>query len=157
MTQTQTKAKRHMGGVITAAILVVLGGVLWVDSYSLLDPDAYVFPRVMIIGMTVTGSLVVVRDLWRARAQEAHPAGDNLRRILLVLLMLLSTALIPFIGMAVSLVLLMAAAIELSRFESWTTRQRMILHGFGLFMALTLTVVFREFLYVPLPTGSLWG
>jgi len=152
-----TQAKKPIGGVITAAVLVILGGILWVDSYSLLDPDAYVFPRVMIIGMTVTGSLVIVRDLWRARAQEAHPSGDNLRRILLVLLMLLSTALIPLIGMAVSLVLMMAAAIELSRFESWTIRQRVILHGCGLFMAVMLAVVFREFLYVPLPTGSLWG
>jgi len=152
-----TQTKKPIGGVITAAVLVILGAILWVDSYSLLDPDAYVFPRVMIIGMAVTGSLVVVRDLWRARAQEAHPAGDNLRRILLVLLMLLSTALIPFIGMALSLVLLMAAAIELSRFESWTTRQRVILHGCGLLMAVGLAVVFREFLYVPLPTGSLWG
>jgi len=150
-------AKRQFGGVIIAALLAILGGLLWVDSYSLLDPDAYVFPRVMIIGMVTTATLVVIRDLWRARIEQAQPPGDALRRVLLVLLMLLTVALIPFIGMALGLVVLMAAAIELSRFESWTLRQRLILHGFGLVMAITFAVVFREFLYVPLPTGSLWS
>jgi len=131
--------------------------VLWMDSYNLLDADAYVFPRVMIIGMCVTGSLVVVRDLLRVRAAEPQAAGDGLRRVLLVLLMLITSALIPFIGMALALVILMAMAIELSRFETWTLRHRIILHGCGLALAIGLSVVFREFLYVPLPTGSLWS
>lgn len=152
-----TIQKRQLGSVLIAALLVLFGIVLWVDSYSLLDPDAYVFPRVMIIGMTVTGSLVVIRDLWRERATEAYPPGDALRRILLIVLMLVATALIPFIGMGAGLVLLMIGAIELSRFETWSSRQRLLLHGIGIVLAIGLTVIFRELLYVPLPMGSLWG
>ena len=150
-------AKRQLGSALVAALIVLFGVVLWVDSYSLLDPDSYVFPRVMIIGMAITGSLVVIRDLWKARASEDYPPGDAVRRILLIVLMLATAGAIPFIGMGLGLVLLMLGAIELSRFEPWSARQRLLLHGIGIAIAVGLTVVFRELLYVPLPMGSWWG
>lgn len=148
---------RQIGSAAIAALLVIFGVVLWIDSYSLLDPDSYVFPRVMIIGMALTGSLVVIRDLWRDRASAQQPPGDALRRILLIVLMLATIALIPYLGMGMGLVLLMIGAIELSRFEPWSTRHRLLLHGIGIALAVALTVIFRELLYVPLPMGSWWG
>ncbi len=151
------RPNKQLGSALVAALLVLFGAVLWIDSYSLLDPDSYVFPRVMIIGMAITGSLVMIRDLWKARDSEAYPPGDALRRILLIVLMLASAAGIPFIGMGLGLVLLMIGAIELARFEPWSWRQRILLHGIGIALAIGLTVVFRELLYVPLPMGSWWG
>lgn len=145
------------GGTGVAAFIVGLSILMWRESLELVDSDSYIFPRVIILCMGISASLIVLRDIfWKSNITVAQHTGSNVRRLALVCLLLVTVALIPWAGMGLALAMLMVLCIELSRFDKWSLTHRLKLHAVGLTLVILLTWTFRTLLYVPLPVGMLF-
>ena len=151
--------RRDVGGMVTAAVFILVGVVdLW-DTTNMVDADSYVFPRTVAIAMIVFCILLIAWNLIRpasGNGDQPAPGASTPRRVGLVAAMLASTLLMPWVGFILSGLAAFLSIMFIAMYDRWT-RFRMILYplvcaGF----VVGFYFLFAELLLVPLPVGTLF-
>lgn len=148
--------KRDIGGIVAAAVLVLVGAIALYDTAGYADIDSAVFPRTVAIGLILSSIGYIVFAFVRGpRAERTNP-GSTPRRIALVAAMLLSVIAMPWIGFVASGIIAFLCLILVSMHDPWT-RQKAILYPIvGIAIVIGFFALFRYGLLVPLPQGRLF-
>ena len=148
---------RDVKGSLAAMGFILLGGVAWISTDSMADPDSYVFPRAVIIVMILCCLLKIIRDFVKTNPAVAAPEapGSVIRRVLLVAIMLGGALLMPWTGFLIAGFLIFAALTFVAMFDAWT-RQTAVLYAISGFVIVGgFYLLFAGVLYVPFPAGML--
>lgn len=152
-----SKRHRDVGGMVTAAFFILLGAVLYYDTTTMLDRDSYVFPRAVIAAMVGLSLAVIIMNLVRPEAETEGPGrGSVVRRAGLVVAMVAAIALMPVLGFVVSGLIAFMIIMVLAMYDPWTRFRLIVYPVVGIAIVVGFYVLFKEVLYVPLPTGILF-
>lgn len=147
------KRERDTPGIILASILIVVAGLFLNDARGLSDPDSYVFPMAICVVMIALCIAFIVWNLLRPHkdVEAGAGAGSTPRRVGLVVLMLVSAFLMPYIGFLPAGFGVFAALMALAMFEPWTVK-RVLTYGLICIAIVSgFYFVFDVLFLVPLP------
>ena len=146
---------------ITAAVLLVLGGVVLLDAIRLGfgwgtdGPQSGFFPFWMAVLLLLSSAAILARTLRRARGPR-FVAREQVRSVLTVLL--------PAVGMVLltqTLGLYVASAIYLAFYMRWVGRHSWATVGtLAIGVPIVTFIIFEQWFLVPMPKGPLemyWG
>jgi len=149
-----------LSGIIVAAVLILVACVALWDTTNMVDADSFVFPRAVAVAMIVFSIIFIVLQLINpsiGRNDEAGiSGGSNSRRTGLVVAMVGSALLMPWLGFLISGVMAFGCIMLLAMHDEWTLKLRLIFPLVGLVVVVGFYFLFAELLLVPLPTGSLF-
>ncbi len=152
-----SKRHRDVGGMVMAALFIVLGAVLYYDTTTMVDPDSYVFPRAIIAAMVGLSLAVIIVNLVRPETGAGvRERGSVVRRLGLVAAMLGATALMPILGFVLSGLIAFMIIMVFAMYDPWTRFRLIVYPVVGGAIVVGFYILFKEMLFVPLPTGSLF-
>ena len=140
-------------GIILAAIFILIAGIFLNESRNLVDSDSYVFPVAICTVMIVLSIGFIVWNLLNPHPDKeaSFVPGSTPRRVGLVILMLVSAVIMPYIGFLPAGFGVFAALMVLAMFEPWTWKRALT---YALVCVATVTgfyVIFDIIFLVPLP------
>lgn len=149
---------RDVGGMVMAVVFIVLAAVSLWDTTTMADADSYVFPRAIAVAMIAFSIALIVWNLVRPSADNGATveSASTPRRIGLVAAMLIGTALMPYVGFALSGVVVFAAITWFAMYDPWTRFRLIVYPLVGIAIVLGFYAIFAKVLLVPLPTGLLF-
>lgn len=161
MTENQQHNKQtDVGGMVVAAIMIIVGGIAIWDTTNMSDPDSFVFPRAIAIAMMLLSALFILRQLIIPSIGDNSEAGivggSNLRRGGLVIAMIGSALVMPWVGFMISGLIAFGCIMLLAMYDRWTSRRRIVFPLVGVIIVVGFYLMFAELLSVPLPQGSLF-
>jgi hypothetical protein len=145
--------RRDTGGMVVAALFILVGVIAIWDTTSMVDTDSYVYPRAVSIIMIALALFFIVWNLMRPPAgeKEAPQPGSTVRRIALVLAMLGFAALMPYTGFFIAGLGAFAVIMLIAMYDPWT-RFHLIVYPLVCVAVVTgFFVLFKKALLVPLP------
>ncbi|MGB5649440.1 MAG: tripartite tricarboxylate transporter TctB family protein [Sedimenticolaceae bacterium] len=149
---------RDMPGMLMAVVFILIAaGALW-DTTNMSDSDSYVFPSAVAIAMIVFSIALIVWNLVYPSGGDvqAVPGASTSRRVALVAAMLISTALMPFVGFLISGVAAFAAIMMIAMYDPWTRYRKIVYPLVCVGVVLGFYMIFAKVLLVPLPAGLLF-
>lgn len=146
---------RDPGGGLFAAGFILVGAWALYETREM-SPLGAVFPKTIASAMIVFALVSLVRSLLRPREVEQRGAGEsNLRRALLVGLMVSWVALVPVLGFATASLLAFCLIAVIANHDPWSAR-RVLAYGITAVSVVTgFHALFAWALRVPLPQGLL--
>jgi hypothetical protein len=149
---------RDLGGMVACAVFILLAVVALWDTTSMTDSDSYVFPRTVALAMIVFSLAYVGWQLLWPRSAETGmaTAGSTPRRVGLVLAMLGSAALMPWLGFVICGVVAFGSIMVLAMYDTWTPRRLLVYPLVGVAVVVGFYFLFAELLLVPLPLGTVF-
>ncbi|MEH6648718.1 MAG: tripartite tricarboxylate transporter TctB family protein [Motiliproteus sp.] len=165
MSHSETETKMHLrrqrdiGGIICAALFILLGVACLYETTLMTDPDSYVFPRMVIAGLMGLSLVLIINALMKPDTvvtdeNASAVAPSNSRRILLVVSMLGATLLMPWVGFLLSGLGAFVALMLLSQYDPWTQGKIWLYSLVAVAIVCGFYGVFSYLLNVPLPEGS---
>lgn len=157
--QAQTTVQRDVGGMVTAAVFILIAVIALWDTTNMVDADSYVFPRAVAISMIAFCLMLIVWGLIRpasGNGEASAPGASTVRRVSLVLAMLASTALMPWLGFLISGFAAFVSIMLIAMYDQWTPFRKLVYPLVCAAFVLGFYVLFAELLLVPLPVGSLF-
>lgn len=154
------QTKRDVGGMVCAALFILVGVACLYETTQMTDPDSYVFPRMVIAGLMGLSLVLLVTSLLKPPPQVIEEAESglrpsNARRILLVASMMGAALLMPFVGFLLSGLGAFIALMLLAQYDPWTKAKLLLYSVVSLAIVCGFFGVFSYLLNVPLPEGSL--
>ena len=156
---TGTPVQRDVGGMVTAAVFILIAVIALWDTTNMVDADSYVFPRAVAIAMIIFCMLLIAWGLIRPLPGngEASAAGaSTIRRVSLVLAMIVSTALMPLLGFLISGFAAFVSIMLIAMYDQWTPFRKLVYPLVCAAFVVGFYFLFAELLLVPLPVGSLF-
>ncbi|MDO6565160.1 tripartite tricarboxylate transporter TctB family protein [Amphritea sp. 1_MG-2023] len=160
VTTSDSVPRRDIGGMVCAAVFILLGAACLYETTLMTDPDSYLFPRMIITGLMGLSLVLIISEL--INPSKGNVAGESAdqhysqrRRILLVIAMMVAVLLMPFIGFLLSGFAVFAALMLLAQYDPWTTRKLGLYSLVAVAIVCGFFCVFSYLLNVPLPQGSL--
>ncbi len=147
---------RDTGGMIVAAIFILIGVLALWDTFDYTDADSFVFPRTVAGSMIVFCIALIAWSLVRPIDVESRGAESTPRRVGLVTAMLIAAVLMPYTGFLLSGLLAFAAIVWLAMYDPWTRGRLIVYPLVGSAIVLGFYFLFTKVLLVPLPTGRLF-
>ena len=149
---------RDVPGMMVAVVFILVAAVALWDTTNMADADSYVFPAAVAIAMIVFSIALIVWNLvFPAGGNgEAVPGASTPRRVALVLAMLISTALMPFVGFLASGIAAFAAIMFIAMYDPWTRFRVIVYPLVCVGVVLGFYTIFAKVLLVPLPAGLLF-
>ena len=157
--QAQNTVQRDVGGMITAAVFIVVAVIALWDTTNMVDADSYVFPRAVAIAMIVFCLMLIAWGLIRptsGNGEASAPGASTVRRVSLVLAMIVSTALMPWLGFLISGFAAFVSIMLIAMYDQWTPFRKLVYPLVCAAFVLGFYFLFAELLLVPLPVGSLF-
>ena len=149
---------RDVPGMVMAVVFILIAAVALWDTTNMADSDSYVFPSAVAIAMIVFSIALIVWNLVFPSGGngEAIPGASTPRRVALVAAMLISTALMPYLGFLVSGVAAFAAVMLVAMYDPWTRYRKIVYPLVCVGVVLGFYTIFAKVLLVPLPVGLLF-
>ena len=148
------------GGVVVALMLIVVAIIALWDTTHMVDPDSFMFPRAVaasLIGFSTLFILIqIIAPYAGTNDEEGLAGGSNLRRTGLVSIMVVSSALMPWLGFLISGVVAFIVIMLLAMYDEWTPRLRLVFPLVGVTIVIGFYFLFAELLLVPLPVGTIF-
>jgi putative tricarboxylic transport membrane protein len=154
----EKQTPRDVSGMLMAVVFIlVAAGALW-DTTNMADADSYVFPSAVAIAMILFSIALIVWSLVYPSGGngETVPGASTPRRVALVLAMLISTALMPYLGFLISGVAAFAAIMLVAMYDPWTRYRKIVYPLVCVGVVLGFYTIFAKVLLVPLPVGFLF-
>lgn len=151
--------RRDTGGMVVAAVFILVSVVALWDTTNMVDADSYVFPRTIAIAMIIFSILLIVWNLIRpepGNGEAPTPGASTVRRVGLVAAMLLSTALMPWLGFLVSGFAAFISIMVIAMYDPWTRFRKLVYPLVCAAFVAGFYFLFAQLLLVPLPVGSLF-
>ena len=144
--------------MVMACLFILLAAVSLWDTTTMLDSDSYVFPRAIAIAMILFCLILIVWNLLKpvAEKKEAPTAASTIRRILLVSVMLLSCAFMPWLGFLISGFATFFLLMLVAMYDEWTPKRKLIYPLIAASVVAGFYTLFSKLLLVPLPVGLLF-
>ena len=145
--------KRDLGGMIVAALLIVVGmAAIW-DTTRMVDADSYVFPRTVAVFMIGFCIFYICWNFLKAPAGEgARPQpGSTPRRVGLVAAMFGGTFIMPYTGFVIAGLLVFLAIMVTAMYERWTRARLVVYPVICVIVVGGFYLLFAKALLVPLP------
>ena len=144
---------RDIGGMVVAAIFILVGLLVIWDSTTMVDSDSFVFPVTVAICMMGLSLFFIVWNLLKAPASEksAPEPGSTPRRIGLVAAMLGSAFMMPYTGFVIAGFFAFAAIMMTAMFEKWTRAKLLAYPLVCVAVVAGFYFLFAKALLVPLP------
>ena len=156
---TEKIVQRDVGGMVTAAIFILIAVIALWDTTNMVDADSYVFPRAVAIAMIVFCMMLIAWGLIRPESgngEASAPGASTVRRVSLVLAMIVSTALMPWLGFLISGFAAFISIMLIAMYDQWTPFRKLVYPLVCAAFVLGFYFLFAELLLVPLPVGSLF-
>ena len=136
-----------------ASIFILVGGIFLNDARTLLDADSYVFPMAICVVMIVMCIGFIVWNLLKPHTDEDAAArpGSTFRRVGLVVLMLASAFVMPYVGFLPAGFGVFAALMAIAMFKPWTWKIGVIYALICVAIVTGFYVLFDVVFLVPLP------
>lgn len=149
----QNDGNRDLGGMVVAALLIIIGIVVLWDTTNMVDSDSYVFPvtvALLMIGLCV---YYICWSFLKTPAGEPKRSlpGSIPRRIGLVAAMLGCAIIMPYTGFLIAGLLVFAAITVTAMYERWTSRRLIIYPIICIAVVCGFYLLFAKALMVPLP------
>ena len=151
--------RRDIGGMVTAAVFILVAVIALWDTTNMADADSFVFPRTVAIAMVVFSIMLIAWNLIRPESGngETSPAGASTpRRVGLVAAMLVSAALMPWLGFLISGFAAFVAIMLIAMYDPWTPYRSIVYALVCVAFVLGFYLLFAKLLLVPLPVGTLF-
>lgn len=155
-TEPKSEPQRDVGGIVIAALFILLGCLAWWDTFDYTDADSFVFPRTVASVMIVLSLALIAVNLVKPVAPEQAQPGSTARRIGLVGAMLGAGALMPFLGFLISGLLAYICILALAMYDPWTRLRLIVYPLVGAAVVVGFHFLFLKVFLVPLPVGSLF-
>lgn len=145
--------KRDLGGMVVAAIFILIGIIAIWDTTRMVDSDSYVFPRTVSLFMIGFSAFYILWNFAKPPAGEAakHAPGSTVRRVGLVVSMLGCAFIMPYTGFMIAGLLVFAAIMMVAMYERWTGRRLIIYPVVCIIVVSGFYLLFAKALLVPLP------
>lgn len=156
---TENTSRRDVAGMVTAAVFILIAVVALWDTTTMVDADSFVFPRAVAIAMIIFCMLLIAWDLIRpdsGNGETSVPGASTVRRVSLVMAMLVSTALMPWLGFLISGFAAFVSIMLIAMYDQWTPFRRLVYPLVCAAFVIGFYFLFAELLLVPLPVGSLF-
>jgi hypothetical protein len=156
---TGNVVQRDVGGMVTAAVFILIAVIALWDTTNMVDADSFVFPRAVAIAMIIFCMLLIAWGLIRPIPGngEASAAGaSTTRRVSLVTAMLVSTAMMPWLGFLISGFAAFVSIMLIAMYDRWTPVRKLVYPIVCAAFVVGFYFLFAELLLVPLPVGSLF-
>lgn len=150
---------RDTSGMITCAVLILVGiAALW-DTTRMNDSDSYVYPRAVAGLMIIFCLFYIGRALIQApkiqteslEAQSAQRGGSTVRRVGLIVALFASAFLMPYVGFLISGLATFGVLILISMYDPWTRFRKIVYPLVGVAIVLGFFFLFKSVFMVPLP------
>jgi len=153
--KNRSRKTGDIGGTVISCLFILLAAISIWDTTSMLDSDSYVFPRAIAIALIVFSIMLIVWNLLHPdeEAKQQRQNESTPRRVLLVLLMLLSCFVMPWLGFLLSGVITFGLLMLVSMYHEWDPRKRIIYPLIAIAIVVGFYTLFSKLLLVPLPTG----
>ena len=158
-TKQITSKGKDLGGLVISCLFILIAVVALWDTTHMLDSDSYVFPRVIAIAMIVLNLLLLGRKLLKFTddKKEMQKTGDSTgRRIALIVGMLVSCVMMPFLGFLISGVITFMFLMLVAMYDEWNAKTRIIYPLVALSLVVGFYMLFTKLLLVPLPVGLMF-
>jgi hypothetical protein len=149
---------RDVPGMLMAVVFIFVAAFALWDTTNMADPDSYVFPSAVAIAMIVFSIALIVWNLIYPSGSngETMPGASTPRRVALVAAMLISTALMPYLGFLISGVAAFAAIMLIAMYDPWTRYRKIVYPLVCVGVVVGFYTMFAKVLLVPLPAGLLF-
>lgn len=155
--KTKMIAKRDLGSIVCTAALILVGGVFYYDTTTMVDSDSFVFPRAIILMMVVMALIRLVIELATPHCPQRGTLGGNyLRSVLLVVTMVISVSLIPSLGFLAAIMIAFFSIMYLSMYEHWTRTRTWAYPAVAVLVVTSLYFLFEKVFVVQFPESSLF-
>lgn len=159
MNRNASGTRPDIGGMVCAAVFILLGGACLYQTTQMLDPDSYVFPRMVITALMGLSLVLIVTSLLKPAAAVCRTGKDQARpsawrRILLVVSMLAATLMMPFIGFLLSGIVVFITLMFLANHDAWGRGKSILYALIGIAIVVGFYGAFTYFLQVSLPHGA---
>lgn len=150
-----------LSGIVVAAILIVVAVIALWETTHMVDSDSFIFPRAVAIAMIGFSGLFIVLQLFTPSVGGSNDeaglmGGSYLRRAGVVIAMIVSALLMPWLGFLISGVLAFISIMLLAMYDKWTPKLRLVFPLVGVMIVIGFYYVFAKLLLVPLPAGTLF-
>ena len=151
----KNKAPGDIGGTVMCCLFILLAAVSLWDTTNMMDSDSYVFPRAIAIALIVFSITLIFWNLTQPNPekQEQPQRESTVRRILLVVLMLLSCLVMPWLGFLVSGVITFALLMLVAMYHEWNIKNQILYPLIAVAIVVGFYTLFSKVLLVPLPVG----
>lgn len=156
---TENVVERDVGGMVTAAVFILVAVVALWDTTNMVDADSFVFPRAVAIAMIIFCMLLIAWGLIRpipGDGEASAPGASTTRRVSLVAAMLGSTALMPWLGFLISGFAAFVSIMLIAMYDEWSPFRKLVYPLVCAAFVVGFYFLFAELLLVPLPVGSLF-
>jgi hypothetical protein len=151
---------RDTGGIVVAVIMILLAVLAIWDTTDMTDSDSFIFPRAVAIAMITFSLLFIARQVISpslgVNDEAGVSGGSTPRRLGLVVTMISSALLMPWVGFLISGVLAFGSIMMLAMYDEWTVKRRVVFSLSGIAIVVGFYFMFAELLLVPLPVGSIF-
>ena len=149
---------RDMATVLVACLFIILAMVSLWDTTTMMDSDSYVFPRAIAIVMIVLSLTLIILNLIRpvSDKKETVKGVSTIRRVSLVVVMLFSCVLMPWLGFLISGFATFILLMLVSMYDEWSPGKRIIYPLIAATIVAGFYTLFSKLLLVPLPVGLLF-
>jgi hypothetical protein len=150
---------KDVGGLVVSCLFIVIAIVALWDTTHMLDSDSYVFPRAIAIAMIVLNFILIGRNLLKLTndKEDVRKEGASIgRRIGLIIGMLVSCIMMPFLGFMISGVVTFLFLMLVSMYDEWNAKTRVMYPLVALSLVIGFYMLFSKVLLVPLPVGVLF-
>jgi putative tricarboxylic transport membrane protein len=144
--------RRDIGGMIISGVFILIGALSLEQATEMTEFESAVFPATVMVAGMIFAILTIIRCASAPDPDVGKKEPGSLPRTVgLVLTMLGSALVIPFVGFFVASLLIFGGLIMISMFEPWTTGRKIVYPLVGLAIAYGVYALFRFVLLVPLP------
>jgi hypothetical protein len=149
---------RDVPGMLMAVVFIFVAAFALWDTTNMADSDSYVFPSAVAIAMIVFSIALIVWNLIYPSGSngETMPGASTPRRVALVAAMLISTALMPYLGFLISGVAAFEAIMLIAMYDPWTRYRKIVYPLVCVGVVVGFYTMFAKVLLVPLPAGLLF-
>ncbi len=151
--------RRDVGGMVTAAVFILVAVIALWDTTNMVDADSFMFPRTVAIAMIFFSILLIAWNLIRpvsGNSDVSAPRVSTVRRVSLVIAMLASTALMPWLGFLLSGLAAFVSIMVIAMYDPWTRFRKIVYPLICAAFVVGFYFLFAKLLLVPLPVGSLF-
>jgi len=144
--------RNDLGGMIISGIFILIGALTLKQASEMSELESAVFPGTVMVGGMVFAILTIIRCAAAPDPDtENKSEGSMPRTVGLVLTMLGSALVIPFVGFFVASLMIFGGLMLIAMFETWTTGRKIVYPLVGLAISYGMYALFKFVLLVPLP------
>ncbi|MFY0677162.1 MAG: tripartite tricarboxylate transporter TctB family protein [Neptuniibacter sp.] len=153
----KTISQKDIGSILCTIALIVVGGLFYYDTTTMMDSDSFVFPRAVILMLLVIALIRVIQDVIAPSAiVREHLNSNYIRSFLLVVTLGISISLIPSLGFLTAMLIAYFSIMYLAMYEQWTQKRMWAYPVVAAIAVAALYLLFVNAFSVQFPEGSLF-